>query len=105
MTHADNGTMPLGTSRDTDALGVAPPPTTTPPAQPVILRVWGCTPTDATSAENTARDWPHGALWDIVEVIPSYGMPCPIPPRDPLVLQQGADYDRAWAAYPARIAR
>lgn len=65
---------------------------------PVALRVWGCTKDDLTRAEANARHY-YAQSWDIVEVIPSTGTPCPIPTRDPIALNQNAMYDAAWAAY------
>lgn len=67
----------------------------------VRLRVWGFTRDDAAHAELIARRMPGAAFWDVVEVIPSSGGACPIPSGDPIALNQGADYDRAWAVYLA----
>jgi hypothetical protein len=67
----------------------------------VILRLWGCTDADIARAEENARCWHFSGRWEVVEVIPSIGTPCPIPPRDPIALSQNAMYDAAWAAYRA----
>jgi hypothetical protein len=67
----------------------------------VILRLWGCTDADVERAEHDARHWQFSGTWEIVEVIPSSGAPCPIPSRDPIALTQNAVYDAAWAAYRA----
>ncbi|WP_326853179.1 hypothetical protein [Actinocrinis sp.] len=67
----------------------------------VVLRLWGCTDADVELAEENARHWRFSSTWDIVEVIPSTGTPCPIPRNDPIALKQNAEYDAAWAAYRA----
>lgn len=67
----------------------------------VVLRLWGCTDADIEHAEENARHWVFSSTWDIVEVIPSTGTPCPIPRNDPIALKQDAVYDAAWAAYRA----
>lgn len=67
----------------------------------VTLRLWGCTQEDLKRAEANARQYYVARSWNIVEVIPSTGVPCPIPIRDPVALNQNALYDAAWAAYPA----
>lgn len=67
----------------------------------VALRLWGCTQEDVKRAEANARQYYFARSWNIVEVIPSTGVPCPIPIRDPIALNQNALYDAAWAAYPA----
>lgn len=72
-----------------------------PPARStrVILGLWGCTDADIKRAEADARHWDFSRKWEIVEVIPSTGIPCPIPPHDPTALHQHTMYDAAWAAY------
>jgi hypothetical protein len=67
----------------------------------VILRVWGFSAADVERARTNAQQWYFAHSWDVVEIIPSTGTPCPIPPRDPTALNQNALYDAAWAAYPA----
>ena len=66
----------------------------------VILRLWGCTDADVERAEANALQWHFNGRWEIVEVLPSTGTPCPIPIRDPIALHQNAMYDAAWAVYP-----
>jgi hypothetical protein len=66
----------------------------------VVLRVWGCTPEDVRRAESLALKSPRARCWQITEVVRSSGAPCPIPLRDCLALDQAAEYDQAWAAYP-----
>ena len=68
---------------------------------PVVLRTWGCTEEDLERAEANARQYYFAQSWEIVEVIPSTGIPCPIPRRDVIALNQNAVYDAAWAAYRA----
>ena len=68
---------------------------------PVVLRIWGCTEDDLKRAETNARQYYFAQSWEIVEVIPSTGVPCPIPSRDPIAVNQNALYDAAWAAYRA----
>jgi hypothetical protein len=72
-----------------------------PMRRQVVLRVWGFTAADVVCATTNAKQWYFASSWEIVEVIPSTGTPCPIPPRDPIALNQNALYDAAWAAYPA----
>ncbi len=67
----------------------------------VRLRVWGFAPADVARAEQVARDLPRAAFWEIAEVIPTMGGTCPIPSGDTIALDQGSDYDCAWAAYLA----
>lgn len=100
MTRADS-TQLLGRSRDT-LVGAAPLPVPTPtrPLMRVVLRLWGETAADVQDAERAALRSLSAGLWDIRDVIPSKGAPCPIPPRDVLAVGQGADYGHAWAAYP-----
>jgi hypothetical protein len=77
--------------------------TSTP--DPAILRVWGCTDTDVRCAEVSAQQAYLSSRWEFVEVIPSLGVPCPIPPHDPIALGQITTYDMVWAAYPAEAMR
>lgn len=109
MTRADNGITPLRRSRDT-LTGAAPctpqhlTPAPTPdviPIMPVHLYVWGESAADVDDAERLARDSILAGLWDIRQVTPAQGGVCPIHPRDPKALTQGATYGQAWAAYPA----
>ncbi len=71
----------------------------------VVLRLWGCTDADVERAEADARHWRFSSRWEVVEVIPSSGTPCPIPSHDPIALKQNAEYDAAWAAYRAESTR
>jgi hypothetical protein len=57
-------------------------------------------------AEAVARGWIGAHLWDIIEVLRTSStsetpVPCPIPIRDSLAIEQLAAYDWAWAVYPA----
>jgi hypothetical protein len=74
--------------------------TTRTPTQ-VVLRVWGFSAADVERAKTNAQQWYFAHSWDVVEIIPSTGTPCPIPLRDPIALNQNALYDAALAAYPA----
>ncbi len=69
----------------------------------IKLRIWGYTKEDLERAQANAThyQYAYALAWDVVEVIPSTGTPCPIPIRDPTALKQNALYDAAWAAYPA----
>jgi hypothetical protein len=69
----------------------------------VVLRVWGSTMDDAQLAETQARQSPHAWAWQVVEVIPSSGPPCPIPSRDSKAIEQGVGYDAVWAVYPTDV--
>lgn len=69
----------------------------------VHLRVWGFMKADAVQAELAARQVPGSKWWEVVEVIPSSEAVCPIPPHDPVAINQGTDYDWAWAVYPAGL--
>lgn len=108
MTHADSGLMPLGRSRDTGVPASRPTSPASPPTltrQRVALHVWGATRADADRAKNDALTHPASRLWDVEpDVTSSIGAPCPIRRRDPDALEQGADFHRAWAVYPAAAA-
>lgn len=71
------------------------------PRTRVQLRAWGFTCSDVAHAEQAARDTPRAAFWEITEVISTVGGACPIPSRDTVALDQGADYDWAWAVHLA----
>jgi len=66
----------------------------------VVLRLCGCTDADIERAKTNALHWHFSGRWEIVEIIPSQGIPCPIPLQDPIALHQHAMYDAAWAVYP-----
>lgn len=106
MTRADSGTKPLRRSRTAPMVGAAHPRLPAPiiPKRRVELRLWGLTPTDLAFAEGAAFSSVGADWWDVVEIVATYGGRCPIPMRDRLTLGQGADYGRAWAAYPAAVA-
>jgi hypothetical protein len=67
----------------------------------VVLLLWGFTDADVQEAETNARQRHFSSGWEIVDVIPRTGTPCPIPRHDPIALDQNAMYDAAWAAYRA----
>jgi hypothetical protein len=97
--------QPVPTRRTTPAMSQTPRSVRLFRPTRVVLRVWGCTDADIKRAEDNARHSFFSQKWEVVEVIPSTGAPCPIPPRDPIALNQDAVYDAAWAAYPAEAAR
>jgi hypothetical protein len=103
MTRADSSLGLLGRSRDTvESVPPAfpsPAPLPLPAHARVILRVWGYTSRDAQWAEEAGRAAARSRRLEVAEVVPTVGGVTPIRPRDPVALAQGADFDRAWAAY------
>lgn len=89
-----------GVNIDLDDLAGRERGTPKPPRRRVLLRVWGVSQQDVQQAEASAMhsDKAHG--WEIVQVEPSRGLPCPIPRRDPAAIASGIFYHRAWAVYP-----
>jgi hypothetical protein len=59
------------------------------------------TEADVDRAHEMARRSPSAWRWKVVEVTEDLGAPCPIRPGDWMALAQGAEYGRAFAAYPA----